>query len=135
MDTSRLGEIAKVVTQHCMDCIGIGTTGQGYDCRSRICPLSPIQPFWGRKRAGIEVLTPERKRKRARPTKAHVSRCCKECLSEGEKDCAKTDCALYSWRPFQPGGQPKRKQSQAETARNEKGAQHLNSIRKVEILS
>lgn len=96
--------IRTCVRQFCLDCLGAPTARSAFDCQSRVCPLYTCSPF--------------RKVGRRRATKAHVSAYCRHCQPEDHSDCggpyvlpdgsfAQPQCALFPWRPWQPGGVPK----------------------------
>jgi hypothetical protein len=51
-----------------------------------------------------------------RPTKAMIARCCRQCKTDGRGDCESGYCVLWEYRPFQPGGPPKRKLSDKQLA-------------------
>jgi len=91
--TTSLPSVAACVRRFCLDCLG-ATTGRGaFDCGSQVCPLHAASPF--------------RQSRRRRASKGLVSTYCRHCQPEDRTDCEAADCALFHWRPWQPGGQPK----------------------------
>jgi len=111
----------KAIREHCITCLGANSAFGAYDCQSAICPLSACQPFWGKRFAQTTIV---RKRpaamKHRRPSKAFIAAACRQC-SPDTKDCISGDCALLSFTPFQPGGQPKRALSEQQViARRER---------------
>jgi hypothetical protein len=85
--------IAACVKRFCLDCLG-ATSGRGaFDCQSRICPLYQASPL---RRIG-----------RRRASKGLVISYCRHCQPGDLTDCGGDGCALFAWRPWQPGGQPK----------------------------
>jgi hypothetical protein len=88
-----LPTVAACVRRFCLDCQGL-TSGRGAsDCQSRICPLYAISPF--------------RRNGRRRASKGLVAMYCRHCQPGDLTDCGGEGCALFPWRPWQPGGQPK----------------------------
>ena len=85
--------VAACIRRFCLDCLGASSGRGAFDCQSRICPLYAASPF---RRIG-----------RRRATKALVVSYCRHCQPGDTTDCQGADCALYPWRPWQPGGQPK----------------------------
>jgi hypothetical protein len=96
--------VTACVRRFCLDCLGATSGRSAYDCQSRTCPLYQSSPF---RRGG-----------RRRATKGLVVAYCRHCQSEDRTDCAgpyaypdgtlaQPECALFGWRPWQPGGQPK----------------------------
>lgn len=85
--------VAACVRRFCLDCQGLSSGRGAFDCESRICPLYEASPF---RHVG-----------RRRSSKSLVVRYCRHCQPEDRDDCEAADCALYPWRPWQPGGQPK----------------------------
>ena len=85
--------VAACVRLFCLACLG-ATTGRGaFDCQSQVCPLYAASPF--------------RQARRRRASKGLVVAYCRHCQPEDRDDCEAVDCALFPWRPWQPGGQPK----------------------------
>jgi hypothetical protein len=85
--------VTACVRRFCLDCQGL-TSGRGaFDCQSRVCPLYQASPF--------------RRNGRRRASKGLVVSYCRHCQPGDLTDCGGDDCALYPWRPWQPGGQPK----------------------------
>ena len=92
-DGRSLPTVASCVRRFCLDCLG-ATTGRGaFDCQSQVCPLYVASPF--------------RQARRRRASKGLVVAYCRHCQPEDRTDCGAADCALFAWRPWQPGGQPK----------------------------
>jgi hypothetical protein len=85
--------VSACVQRFCLDCQGLITRRGASDCHSRVCPLYQASPF--------------RRDGRRRASKALVSAYCRHCQPEDRTDCGGADCALFPWRPWQPGGQPK----------------------------
>ena len=85
--------VAQSVRRFCLDCQGLTSARGASDCQSRICPLYEASPF---RSAG-----------RRRASKSLVVKYCRHCQPGDQSDCGAEDCALYPWRPWQPGGQPK----------------------------
>lgn len=85
--------VAQAVKRFCLDCQGLTSARGAFDCQSRICPLYQASPF---RRIG-----------RRRATKGLVAEYCRHCQPGDQSDCGGEECALYPWRPWQPGGQPK----------------------------
>jgi hypothetical protein len=96
--------VTACVRRFCLDCLGATSGRSAYDCQSRTCPLYQSSPF---RRGG-----------RRRATKGLVVAYCRHCQPEDRTDCAgpytcpdgtlaQPECALFAWRPWQPGGQPK----------------------------
>jgi len=81
------------VRRFCLDCLGASSARGAFDCQSRICPLYAASPF--------------RQTGRRRATKGLVAAYCRHCQPGDITDCGGTDCALFVWRPWQSGGQPK----------------------------
>ena len=88
-----LPTVAACVRRFCQDCQGAATGRGTFDCRSQVCPLYAASPF--------------RQARRRRANKGLVSTYCRHCQPEDRDDCEAVDCALFPWRPWQPGGQPK----------------------------
>jgi len=88
-----LPTISACIRRFCLDCLGANSARGAFDCQSSICPLYAASPF---RRTG-----------RRRATKALVLHYCRHCQPSDQTDCGGGDCALYPWRPWQPGGQPK----------------------------
>ncbi len=84
--------VAACVRRFCLDCLGLTSARGAFDCQSRICPLYQACPF--------------RKTGRRRATKGLVVTYCRHCQPGDTTDCGGDDCALFPWRPWQPGGQP-----------------------------
>ena len=85
--------VTQAVKRFCLGCLGATSARGAFDCQSRICPLYQASPF---RRIG-----------RRRATKGLVVTYCRQCQPGDQSDCGGEDCALYPWRPWQPGGQPK----------------------------
>jgi len=85
--------IVQAVRRFCLDCQGLISARGAYDCQSSICPLYAASPL--------------RHTGRRRAAKALVAAYCRHCQPSDQSDCGADDCALYPWRPWQPGGQPK----------------------------
>jgi hypothetical protein len=85
--------VAACVKRFCLDCLGAASARGAFDCQSRICPLYESSPF---RRIG-----------RRRASKGLVISYCRHCQPGDQTDCGGADCALYLWRPWQPGGQPR----------------------------
>ena len=85
--------VAACVKRFCLECQGLTNRRGAFDCQSRICPLYQASPF---RRTG-----------RRRASKSLVAAYCHHCQPGDQSDCGAEDCALYPWRPWQPGGQPK----------------------------
>jgi len=81
------------VRRFCLDCQGVTTVRGAFDCQSSICPLYVACPF--------------RKTGRRRASKGLVVSYCHHCQPGDQTDCGGENCALYPWRLWQPGGQPK----------------------------
>jgi hypothetical protein len=88
-----LPTVVACVKRFCLDCQGLTSARGALDCQSRICPLYQASPF---RRIG-----------RRRTSKGLVISYCRHCQPGDHTDCGGDDCALFSWRPWQPGGQPK----------------------------
>ena len=111
--------VAASVRRFCLECLGAASARNAYDCLSQICPLYVCTPFRGKPMpkhlaAGGDVAEAEASRgqETARPpktrsSKARVAAYCRHCQPGDRTDCQAEDCALYPWRPWQPGGQPK----------------------------
>ena len=85
-------KVAACIRRFCLACLGATSARGAFDCQSRTCPLYQASPFrHGRRRA----------------TKGLVVDYCRHCQPGDQSDCGADDCALYPWRPWQPGGQPK----------------------------
>jgi hypothetical protein len=93
--TTSLPTVAACVRRFCLDCLGATSARGAFDCQSRICPLYQSSPF---RRVG-----------RRRATKGLLAAYCRHCQPGDTTDCGGDDCALFPWRPWQPGGQPKRR--------------------------
>jgi hypothetical protein len=88
-----LPSVAACIRRFCLDCLG-ATNGRGAcDCQSQVCPLYAASPF--------------RQTRRRRASKGLVAAYCRHCQPEDKTDCGASDCGLFAWRPWQPGGQPK----------------------------
>jgi hypothetical protein len=85
--------IAACLRRFCLDCMGASSARGAFDCQSRVCPLYQASPF--------------RQTGRHRATKGLVVTYCRHCQPGDTTDCQGASCALYPWRPWQPGGQPK----------------------------
>jgi len=85
--------VAQAVRRFCLACLGASSARGAFDCQSHICPLYATCPF--------------RKTGRCRATKALIAAYCRHCQPGDQTDCGADDCALFFWRPWQPGGQPK----------------------------
>ncbi len=85
--------IAACVRRFCLDCQGATTGRRAFDCQSQVCPLYAASPF--------------RQARRRRVSKTLVVAYCRHCQPGDRTDCGAVDCALFAWRPWQPGGQPK----------------------------
>jgi len=84
--------VSACIRRFCLDCLGATSRRGAFDCASSICPLYAASPFrHGRRRA----------------TKGLVAEYCRHCQPGDQSDCGAEDCAIYPWRPWQPGGQPK----------------------------
>jgi hypothetical protein len=88
-----LPTVATCIRRFCLDCQGLTSARGAFDCQSRICPLYGASPF---RRSGHR-----------RASKGLVSAYCRHCQPGDTTDCGGDDCALFPWRPWQPGGQPK----------------------------
>ncbi len=88
-----LPAVAACVRRFCLVCQGLTSARGAFDCQSDICPLYVSSPF---RRVG-----------RRRAIKGLVVSYCRHCQPADQSDCGEEDCALYPWRPWQPGGQPK----------------------------
>jgi hypothetical protein len=86
-------KVAACVRRFCLDCEGLTSARGAFDCASRICPLYVASPF---RRIG-----------RHRATKSLVVTYCRHCQPADQSECGGDDCALFPWRHWQPGGQPK----------------------------
>jgi hypothetical protein len=111
--------VAACVRRFCLECLGAPGARQAFDCLSRMCPLYVCMPFRGKSMprhlapagrvaeaggcCGQETTRPLK----TRPSKARVAAYCRHCQPGDQTDCGGDDCALYPWRPWQPGGQPK----------------------------
>ena len=93
--SATLPTVAACVRRFCLDCQGLTTARGAFDCQSRICPLYVASPF--------------RQTRRRQATKGLVVSYCRHCQPGDTTDCQGASCALYPWRPWQPGGQPKRR--------------------------
>lgn len=95
-ETARAAPLATITTcarRFCLDCLGL-TSGRGaFDCQSKVCPLYACSPV--------------RRDGRKRVSKQLIRRQCEQCQPEDRSDCGATDCALFFWHPWQPGGQPR----------------------------
>ena len=130
--------VGETVRRFCLECVGAANPKQAFDCLSRICPFRESTPFRGKPRPktlaperGVSEGEREREREEAgqpkrRATKADIARYCRGCQPGDMTDCGATEaglpaslnCALYFWRPWRPGGQPKtRKVKKAERER------------------
>lgn len=85
--------VSSCIRRFCLDCLGLKSARGAFDCQSQVCPLYQASPF---RRAG-----------RRRASKSLVVDYCRHCQPGDRVDCEAADCALYAWRPWQPGGQPK----------------------------
>ena len=93
LSRASLPTIAACVRRFCLDCLGASSARGAFDCQSRICPLYQASPF--------------RHTGRHRVTKGLVVDYCRHCQPGDQTDCGGEECALFPWRPWQPGGQPK----------------------------
>jgi len=103
--------------------------------RGRLVPKSQRGTVWvdtGRKRKGKAVGTMvdmydeasataviaahQKKFPRKRPSMTLLNKMCYACQPETREDCAKVECPLFFWRPWQPGGRPKRRISAKQGA-------------------
>jgi len=92
-DRIALPTISACVRRFCLSCQGLTNARGALDCKSRVCPLYQASPF--------------RCNGRRRASKALVVNYCRHCQPGDLTDCGGEDCALFPWRPWQPGGQPK----------------------------
>jgi len=92
---SAIPTVAACIRRFCLECQGLTTARGAFDCQSRVCPLYQASPF--------------RQTGRRRATKSLVVTYCRQCQPGDQTDCGGGECALYPWRPWQPGGQPKRR--------------------------
>ncbi len=90
---ARRPSVAQAVRRLCLDCLSLTNARGAFDCESCVCPLYAACPF---RRSG-----------RRRATKKLLADYCRHCQPGDQSDCLHEDCALYEWRPWQPGGQPK----------------------------
>jgi len=88
-----LPSVSACVRRFCLDCQGLTNARGAFDCQSRVCPIYAASPF--------------RQTGRRRASKSLVVQYCRHCQPGDQSDCGTEDCALYPWRPWQPGGQPK----------------------------
>ena len=92
-DARSVPTVTARVRRFCLDCLG-ATDGRGaFDCQSQVCPLYVALPF--------------RQARRRRASKGLVVSYCRHCQPGDRSDCGAVDCALFAWRPWQLGGQPK----------------------------
>jgi hypothetical protein len=112
--------VAACVRGFCLACQGAENARGAYDCRSEVCPLYACMPFRGKPMPKHlapprdapepdghgEQAVPSLPKRRA--SKALVTAYCRHCQADDPRtDCGAADCALFPWRPWQPGGQPK----------------------------
>jgi len=119
----------QLIGEMCRWCLNVPKGGRGWDCLVPSCALQSAMPWRGRdlpKYMRPEKGTPPEDLERTqtllktipprRPTKGMIARYCRQCKTDGPGDCTIDDCILWEYRPFQPGGPPKRKLSRKQLA-------------------
>lgn len=113
----------QAIRNRCLQCLDCSIY-HAYDCGCGTCPLYAAHPFRGKRMVTARAPeSGERKSELARieklhttcpkrkPSRAIIAAACRLCQPETRDDCGATDCGLYPYCPFQPGGVPKRAQS------------------------
>lgn len=129
------------IRRECLNCLGATKTAQAHDCLSNLCPLYPAHPFRGRlipapqrprdydeAAEQARIAAHHKKHPRRQPSKRIINLMCRQC-QEGRDDCGATHCGLYPWRPWQPGGQPKRELSETQRQARSEAMRRLNENR------